>query len=39
MVDGLEKVTAGLFPLEFVRPRFGSDTAVVEVDTVGWNVV
>lgn len=38
-MDGLEKVTAGPFPLEFVRPRFENDTAVVEVDTVGWNVV
>ena len=38
-MDGLEKVTAGPFPLEFVRLRFVNDTAVVEVDMVGWKVV
>ena len=35
-MDGREKVTAGPLP-ESVRVRFESDTAVVEVDTVGWN--
>lgn len=34
-MDGREKVTDGLFPLEFVR--CAKETAVVEVDTVGWN--
>ena len=38
-MDGLEKVTAGPFPLELVRPRFESDTAVVEVDEDSLNVV
>ena len=37
IVDGREKVTAGLFPLEVVRFMFGKETAVVEVDTVGRN--
>jgi hypothetical protein len=39
IVDGREKVTAGLLPLESVRVRFENDKAVVEVDMVGWNVV
>jgi hypothetical protein len=35
IVDGREKVTAGVFPLEIVR--WGRETAVVEVETLGWN--
>ena len=34
-VDGREKVTAGLFPLEFVRFMFEIDNAVVDSDRWG----
>ena len=36
-MEGREKVTDGLFPLEFVRFMCWNDTAVVDVDALGRN--